>query len=307
MLFVALLNAELADVLGSFVVGEVFVFPVFHRRFFGLVDTADVAEHMARDLAVRVVAEKAGLDFDARKAIALRCETRHFFIAQAGANRHRIETARVFSQALEAAAVAWRDVDHLGQAIDRRVDIDGLGRRDLQRVGRVVRRQDDAVAVQDEAAVRHHRHHGRSVVFGLLGQVFVPHHLQVREPHAQQPKGHQHRDSGDDDAALEARDLGSDVAYFGHWANKLRRVATSGQIEGRPNRRERCSQRTVGVGLGRTTLGRQQQHARQRPEQSFDNRRHQQVPAGKHAAADHANCQFDDVRQREEWQHLQRL
>ena len=61
-----------------------------------------------------------------------------------------------------------------------------LGRRDLQRVGRIVGRQHDAVAVQDQAAVGHDRHDGGAVVLGLLGQVLVADHLQVDQARRQQ-------------------------------------------------------------------------------------------------------------------------
>jgi hypothetical protein len=63
------------------------------------------------------------------------------------------------------------DLDHLGQRVDQRVELgfaapprDG---GDLQRVGRVIGRQHDAVAVDDLAAVGHHRHHRDAVGLGL--------------------------------------------------------------------------------------------------------------------------------------------
>ena len=67
-----------------------------------------------------------------------------------------------------------------------------MRRRDLQRVGRVVGGQHDAVAVDDEAAVGHDRHHRDAVGLGLRGQVVVAEHLQVHQPRRQQPEGQQH-------------------------------------------------------------------------------------------------------------------
>jgi hypothetical protein len=220
-LLVALLDAELADVVGALVVGLVFLGPVFHRDLLALVDAPDVAEHVRGELALRVVAEQARLDLHARKAIALRREARHFFVAQARADRNGVEAARVFAQALEAAAVARRHLEHLGQAVDGFLDVVHLRGRDLQRVGRVVRGQHDAVAVEDEPPVGHHRHHRRAVALGLLGQVFVPRDLQVDEPRAQQAEGEQHGHADDDHAALEAREVGGDVADFGHGGASL--------------------------------------------------------------------------------------
>ena len=65
---VALLEAELADVLGALVVGLVVVVPVFHRLLLGLVDAADVAQQVAAHLAQRVAAEQPRLDLHARES-----------------------------------------------------------------------------------------------------------------------------------------------------------------------------------------------------------------------------------------------
>ena len=166
---VALLQAELADVLGAPVVGLVVVVPVLHRLLLGLVDAADVAQQVAADLAQRVVAEQPRLDVDAGEAEALRREARHLLVAELGADRQRLEALALFQQALEAAAVARRDLDHARPA-RRSVASRSRStsrRRDLQRVGRVVGGQHDAVAVDDQAAVGHDRHHRDAVGLGL--------------------------------------------------------------------------------------------------------------------------------------------
>ena len=100
---VALLDAELADVLGAAVVGEVVVGPVVvHLLLLGLVDAADVADQVAADLAERIVAEQPRLDLDAGEAEALRGEARDLLVGEPGADRQRLEALALVEQALEA-------------------------------------------------------------------------------------------------------------------------------------------------------------------------------------------------------------
>jgi hypothetical protein len=117
--FVALLQAQLADVLGALVVALVGFVPVFHGLLLGQIDAADVAQQVAARLAQRVVAEQPRLDLDAREAEALRGETRHFLVGQPGADGQRIGTLELFAQALEAAPVARADLDQIGQLFDQ--------------------------------------------------------------------------------------------------------------------------------------------------------------------------------------------
>ena len=119
--FVALLDAELADVLGAAVVG--LVFRLVDLLFLGLVDAADVADQVAADLAERVVAEQPRLDVDAGEAEALGGEARHFLVGQLGADRQRLEVLALVHQALEALAVARLDLDDLGQLVDRGFEV----------------------------------------------------------------------------------------------------------------------------------------------------------------------------------------
>ena len=114
---VALLDAELADVLGAAVVGELVVGPVvLHLLLLGLVDAADVADQVAADLAERIVAEQPRLDLDAVEAEALRGEARHLLVGELGADRQRLEALALVEQALEALAVARLDLDDLRRA-----------------------------------------------------------------------------------------------------------------------------------------------------------------------------------------------
>jgi hypothetical protein len=49
----------------------------------------------------------------------------------------------------------------------------------------------------------------------------MPRDLQVDQPRAQQAEREQHRQADHDHAALEAREVGSDVADFGHGGGSL--------------------------------------------------------------------------------------
>ena len=115
--FVALLDAELADVLGAAVVGEVVVVPVvLHLLLLGRIDPADVADQVAADLAERIAAEEPRLDLDAVEAKALRREAGDLLVGEAGPDRQRLDAAAFLEQALEALPVARLDLDDLPRA-----------------------------------------------------------------------------------------------------------------------------------------------------------------------------------------------
>ena len=78
-----LLDTEFADVFCAAVVGR--VVRLFEFLFLGGVDPPDVANHMAGEFAVGVIAEQPGLDVDPGKTVALRGKAGHLLIAQAGA------------------------------------------------------------------------------------------------------------------------------------------------------------------------------------------------------------------------------
>ena len=186
----ALLHPKFADVVGAAVVG--LVVGVLDPFFLALVDTTDVPNHMAGQLTLRVGAKQPRLDLDPRKPVTLRRKPRNLFFRHAGAQGQRLKIARLVHEFLEPPPVAWCDVHHLGQRINRLLDRPGLGRCHFQCVGRVVGGQHHTLAVQNQPPVRHDRHDGRAVVLGLVTQVTMPHHLQVHQPRRNQPKRQQH-------------------------------------------------------------------------------------------------------------------
>ncbi len=173
---------------------------------------------MTADLAERVAAKKPRLDLDAFEAKALGGEAGDLFVAQLGADRHRLEAPAFVDQPLEAFAITRLDLDDLGEPVDRGVEIGHLGRLDLERVGRVVVRQHDAVAVEDEAAVRRNGHHRDPVVLGLRRQLLVLADLQVDEPGDEQAEREEDEQCRGQDAQAKAREIVLGVAQLRHGA-----------------------------------------------------------------------------------------
>ena len=219
VVLVALLDAELADVLGAAVVGRVIT--VVDGFLLGLVDAADVAEQVAADLAERIVAKQPRLHVDARKAEALCGEAGNLLVGQLGADRQRLEVLALVHQPLEALAVARLDVDDVTQALDGGLQVVDLRRADLEGVCRVVVCQHHTVAVDDQPAVGNDRHHRDAVVLGANTQFVVLVDLQVHQPHAEQAEAHQHEHCSGNQPQAKAPDLLFDVAQFGHMASRL--------------------------------------------------------------------------------------
>ena len=213
---VALLDAELADVVGAAVVGG--VLRIVDGGLLALVDAADVADQVARRVAERIVAEQPRLHLDAREAEALRGEAGDLLLGQLGADRQRVEALAFLQQPPEAPAVARLHVDQLRQRVDGGVEVDRFRRRDLQRVGRIVVGQHDAVAVDDQPAVGDDRHHRDAVVLGLRRQLVVLHHLQMPQPRAEQREAQQHEGAGGGQPQPEAAEFALQVLQFGHVA-----------------------------------------------------------------------------------------
>src|SRR6185503_20437458 len=137
--------AALADVIGAAVVGvDAFV---LERRLVVLVDAPHVADDVRADVAERVLAEQARLDFHAFVAEAVGRELRDLLIREAGADRQALRVARLHRQALEARAIARRDLDQLRQFVDGRFHALHAPREDLERVARIVARHHHAVAI----------------------------------------------------------------------------------------------------------------------------------------------------------------
>jgi hypothetical protein len=199
---VALLKAGLADTFRALVVG---------RLFFGLdqieillVDPVDVTDDVRRRRPERVVAEEARLHINAREKIAVSRKARDLFISEPRPDRDTLERFALFEQLLEAPAILGLDIDVLADRVDRRVKILDLGRRNLEREGRVIARQNNPVAILDDATIRRDRHERDAVVLGARDVVVVLDDLQEEETPDQQAETDDHRGCGDEDARAKA-------------------------------------------------------------------------------------------------------
>ena len=229
--FVALLDADLADVIRALVVVGVEARIVVIRAFvvgvarvvdallIALRNAPDVADHVRGSRAERILAKQARAHFDAGKAEALRGELRDFLVGETRADRQAFEILRVFEQLLETATVARVDRNDLREFVDRFVEraVD-LRARDFERVRRVVLRQHDAVAVGDDAAVRHDRRDGNAVLVRLQRVFAEMPDLQIEKAQPDQPEADEHEQSRRRDAQAELRQLLLGVLYFGHAA-----------------------------------------------------------------------------------------
>ena len=208
---------------------------------------------------MRILAEQARLDLDAREAVAVGGEARHLLVRQARADRQALGVAHFRIELAEAAAILGLHLDHLAQFLDRALHVAHLGGKDLQRVGRIVARQHHAVAVQDQAAVGRDRHDRDAVVLRLGGVGVVLHHLQLDEAREQQREGrsaprHRRRRCA----------AGRNTVRFSWFLSSARRMS---------------SDRPVLVDFDRAPLRHQQQRGDHRPERGADERPDRERPA----------------------------
>jgi hypothetical protein len=148
------------------------------------------------------------------EAVAVHREARDLLVGEARADRQRIELAALLEQLAEALAVARLDVDEAGELVDQFVERPRGGRRDLERVGRVVVREHDAVAIEDQAAVRRDRHDRDPVLLGERQVVVVLDHLQVEEPQQQHEEQEHDASRADGEPPVEALQLVRQVAHL---------------------------------------------------------------------------------------------
>ncbi len=212
---VSLLHAQLADMVGAEVVAGVVT--VVDALLLGLVDAADIAQQMATQRAQRIVAKQPCPHIHARKTKALRHEASHLIIAELVENRQRLKAPRLPQQIVEAPLVERRDghdgLERIDGVLQCALD---LRRRDFQRVSRVVVGQDDAVAVENQPALRRNRHQRNAVVLRLGRKLPMPHHLQPHPATDQQRKAQHHHGRGQNQTAAKAEQLAFDVAQLGH-------------------------------------------------------------------------------------------
>ena len=86
---VSLFHAKLANVLRAAVIA--IVITLFKLFFFFLIDASDVAHHVAGQMTIGVVSEKACFNFNTRKSKVLRCKFGNLFVSQSRTNGQRVK------------------------------------------------------------------------------------------------------------------------------------------------------------------------------------------------------------------------
>ncbi|VVE43807.1 hypothetical protein PNO31109_04294 [Pandoraea nosoerga] len=226
---VTLLDTDLADVVGAFVivgvapdvvlraVAVVFLAHRLDALAIALRDAADIADHVRGRLAERILPEQACVHVHAGEAETLCGKARDFLVGEARADRQALEALAVVHELLEAGAIARRDLDHVGQIGDQVLErTTDLRRRDLQRVGGIVACEHHAVAVHDHAPVGHDGRERHAVFVGLQRVLVVAEDLEVDEAHGEQAEADQHEKRGRRHPQMKRLQLLLGILELGH-------------------------------------------------------------------------------------------
>ena len=187
--FVARLEAQLADVLHAAISRLV------DLVLFLFVDASDVTEEMHPEARERVVPPQARLEFHAAEIRPLDRQPRRFFLGEVRAQHEIFESrpfAQLFAEILEVRLIQAHD---LAQLLEQCIHVVDLLGDDLQRVHRIILREDDTVAIEDQAARRLDRDRLDAVGLRQRFVVAMREHLQVGQTQDQR------EDQRDDDDA----------------------------------------------------------------------------------------------------------
>ena len=219
-----------------------------------LVDAADIADQVRCHIGKRILAEQARLDLHAGKTEQLRRHACDFVVVQLAAYRHGLQRLPFSQQFLETLDVLGRNVDQPGQLGYQRIHVRHLVRRDLQRVAGIILRHDHAVAVHDQAAIRHDGNDVNAVIFAQRMEVVVADDLQVEETQQQNEQHHRHKTQTQHQSQTEIVDFALMVLQLD--------VTIHSSFGSRCGRRRACSNRVMGVhSSADTTAPRKYSHA----------------------------------------------
>ncbi len=144
-------------------------------------DAADVTERMRDGLTVGIVAREPRANLDTGEAWAIHRESRDFVVQEALANRDRLEPTVRPDPRVDLADVVGIDQAHRRKACQGVVQVRNLFGCELQLIARHVLGQDDAVAVEDQAARGWDGLYPDPVALRLRREILVFEDLQLRE------------------------------------------------------------------------------------------------------------------------------
>ena len=190
-------------------------------------DGADVADRVHAAGAERVVARQARPDLHAGELVAAGGEARQFLVGELQLDRHGLEDAPAANVFLQAREVGVVEQPELRQADQRRVDVGDLLARQLQLIRGRVGRERQAVAVEDQPAVRRNRLDLDAVALREIREVVVLNDLQPHQSRDHRAEREQHDDCGRDRASLEQPLLGVMILDADGAAHRFRRFQVS--------------------------------------------------------------------------------
>src|SRR6185369_1905187 len=158
--------------------------------------------------AERVVARQARPDLDARELIATGRKARQLLFRELQLDRHGFEDAPAANVLLQAREVGVVQQSELREADQRRVDIGDLFARQFELIRRRVGRERQAVAIEDQPAIRRNRLDLDAVALREIREVVVLNDLQPHQARDHRPERDEHDHRGRDGAALEQPLLG---------------------------------------------------------------------------------------------------
>src|SRR5690606_32024910 len=116
-------------------------------------DRADIADRVHAGVAERVVAGQARPDLDAGELVSTRRKPRELFLSQLQLYRHGIEAASRTDIFLDRRNIRAFDQAELCKPVQRLIDVAYLLACELELIRRRVRRERQAVAIENQAAI----------------------------------------------------------------------------------------------------------------------------------------------------------
>jgi hypothetical protein len=154
-------------------------------RQVGVVDAADIADHMCEQRAVGIAAAQVGHQVDPGIAPTVDGEARDLLVADAQLQRHRTKAAHRLAVGIEVGDVVGRQRDDARELRDEPRDVARLVGDDVEPVRRDVVGEDAALAVVNQPAPRHDRPRLDAVGLRTRGVVGVVDDLQLEIPQPQ--------------------------------------------------------------------------------------------------------------------------
>ena len=149
------------------------VIGLFDGGKIGFADATDIADHMSKVLAERIMTREPRLDDETRKAEAIDRESREFLRRQIAFQGHTFEASRELELLLELLDLVVGQIQHAAQLMQSGVHIGDVFGHHGQRKRRTILGQQGTVATVDQATRRWQRQNLQPIVMRQGGEVIV--------------------------------------------------------------------------------------------------------------------------------------